>query len=60
LDVGGKHFTTSLTTLSREPDSMLGVMFSGRFKIMTDEHGRVFIDRDGKLFQYILEYLSKC
>src|SRR5690348_10297253 len=57
LDVGGKFFTTSITTLTKEPDSMLGRMFSGRFPIKKNEKGRVFIDRDGAWFKLILEYL---
>jgi uracil-DNA glycosylase len=36
---------------------MLAAMFSGRHHIERDEKGRYFIDRDGKLFNYILNYL---
>ena len=57
LDVGGTHFTTTLTTLTRFPDSMIGAMFSGRHKIVTDESGYFFIDRDGAHFRHILNYL---
>ena len=59
LDVGGKFFTTSITTLTRESDSMLASMFSGRFPIKKDENGRVFIDRDGRAFDIILNYLRE-
>ena len=31
LNVGGQHFTTTVQTLTKDPDSMLGAMFSGRF-----------------------------
>eukprot|EP00743_Colponemidia_sp_Colp-15_P011980 GILK01013497.1.p1 GENE.GILK01013497.1~~GILK01013497.1.p1 ORF type:complete len:298 (+),score=26.64 GILK01013497.1:53-895(+) len=57
LDVGGVHFTTSSATLCRDPDSMLAAMFSGRYPIAMDSDGRVFIDRDGSFFNYILNYL---
>ena len=39
LDVGGHRFTTSLTTLRRFPDTMLGAMFSGRHTFHFDEEG---------------------
>jgi hypothetical protein len=39
------------------PQSMLGAMFSGRYKAMTDPQGRHFIDRDGLLFRHVLNYL---
>ncbi|KAL6062240.1 BTB/POZ domain-containing protein kctd14 [Balamuthia mandrillaris] len=57
LDVGGKTFTTSQSTLTRFPDSLLGKMFSGRHPLDQDEEGRVFLDRDGKLFAYVLDFL---
>ena len=31
LYVGGRRFTTSLQTLTKDPDSMLAAMFSGKF-----------------------------
>ena len=36
---------------------MLEVMFSGRHHVEQDSQGRYFIDRDGKLFHHILNYL---
>ena len=57
LDVGGQHFTTSLQTLTRDPNSMLAAMFSGRHEVQTTEDGSFFIDRDGTYFRFILNYL---
>lgn len=57
LNVGGYLFTTSLFTLTKYEDSMLAVMFSGRHDIVKDENGRYFIDRDGKFFRYILNFI---
>jgi hypothetical protein len=57
LDVGGHHFSTTLDTLTRVPDSNIGRMFSGRFPVQVNDDGRIFIDRDGTYFQYILNYL---
>jgi len=58
LNVGGRHFTTSLQTLTKDKDSMLAAMFSGRWNLPQDEKdGCYFIDRDGKYFRYILNFL---
>lgn len=57
LNVGGTKFTTTLSTLTKTPNSMLAAMFSGRFAATTDEKNRFFIDRDGKHFGTILNYL---
>ncbi|XP_036187631.1 BTB/POZ domain-containing protein KCTD6 isoform X1 [Myotis myotis] len=57
LNVGGHLYTTSLTTLTRYPDSMLGAMFGGDFPTARDPQGNYFIDRDGPLFRYVLNFL---
>jgi hypothetical protein len=46
LNIGGTRFATTLATLCKFPDSMLAVMFSGRFgPPPLDEEGHYFIDR---------------
>ena len=57
LNVGGHYFTTSLQTLTKDPDSMLAAMFSGKFEMRPSEDGAFFIDRDGTHFRFILNYL---
>eukprot|EP01032_Pedospumella_encystans_P008192 gene8192-9751_t len=57
VNVGGTKFTTSLTTLCRFPDTMIGAMYSGRHELVQDEDGYHFIDRDGTHFRYILNFL---
>ena len=57
LNVGGTYFTTRLSTLLSRSESMLCAMFSGSCPIDRDSDGRYFIDRDGKYFSYILNYL---
>ncbi|KAI3875505.1 hypothetical protein MKW98_024477 [Papaver atlanticum] len=59
LNIGGKKFSTTIDTLTqREPDSMLAAMFSGRHTLSQDsEKGPVFVDRDGKHFRHILNWL---
>lgn len=54
---GLQEYATSRGTLLKYPHSMLGAMFSGRYKQITDPQGRHFIDRDGPLFRHILNFL---
>lgn len=59
LNVGGVSYTTTLNTLRKEADSLLSQMFSnsGKTPILRDSKGKFFLDRDGVLFRYILDYL---
>lgn len=57
LNVGGEIYITTLDTLTHYRDSMLGAMFTGKIPVLQDNRGHVFIDRDGKMFRYILNYL---
>ena len=57
LNIGGHIYTTSTLTLTKDPQSMLAAMFSGRHSVKKEEDGSYFIDRDGTHFRYILNYL---
>ncbi|CAN1245775.1 FH protein interacting protein FIP2 [Linum grandiflorum] len=59
LNIGGKKFSTTVDTLTnREPQSMLYAMFSGRHTLCEDPvSGCVFVDRDGKHFRHVLNWL---
>ena len=57
FNVGGSTYTTSKTTITSYPDSMLCRMISGNIPNATDNKQRIFIDRDGPLFRYILNFL---
>ena len=57
LNVGGHSYSTTLSTILRYPDSMLSTMFSGQVPLEKDLKGRYFIDRDGQLFRYVLNFL---
>ena len=57
LNVGGVLYTTTRTTLTKYPDCMLANMFSGKHTTATDANGNYFIDRDGSLFRYVLNFL---
>ena len=58
LNVGGVRYETSIATLRSVPNTMLDAMFSGRYAMEPDDGaGAHFLDRDGLLFRYVLEYL---
>lgn len=59
LNVGGQVYVTRHTTLIAVPDSLLWNMFSKKTptELARDSKGRFFLDRDGFLFRYILDYL---
>ncbi|RWS22601.1 hypothetical protein B4U80_11371, partial [Leptotrombidium deliense] len=56
LNVGGTLHYTTIGTLTKH-DSMLRAMFSGRLEVLTDSEGWILIDRNGKHFGTILNYL---
>ncbi len=65
LNVGGKVFKTTLSTLTSEPESLLWTMFhpdspmkaAGVEAAKKDEEGAYFIDRSPDTFAVILEFL---
>jgi len=61
LDVGGRHFTTTRRTLTaaREaaPASYLVARFGGAHAEPRAGDGRAFIDRNGSMFEYVLDFL---
>lgn len=58
LNVGGVKYTTTLETLKQVPNGLLCRMVTGN--ISTTKIGkRIFIDRNGKLFEHILDYLRQ-
>ncbi|KAL4438976.1 hypothetical protein ABPG77_006913 [Micractinium sp. CCAP 211/92] len=57
LNVGGRLFTTTLTTLTTFPDSMLAGMCRGDMPAGHSFRGGIFIDRDPTHFSTILTFL---
>lgn len=57
LNVGGVFYTTALTTLTRETDSHLATIFGEKLSLEKDAKGKYFLDRDGVLFRYVLDFL---
>ncbi|XP_076289691.1 BTB/POZ domain-containing adapter for CUL3-mediated RhoA degradation protein 3 isoform X1 [Lasioglossum baleicum] len=56
LNIGGSLYYTTVGTLQKY-DTMLRAMFSGRMKMTTDTEGWTIIDRSGKHFGTILNFL---
>lgn len=56
LNVGGKRYETTITTLNYETDSFLSKLVVNH-KQTIDEGKEIFIDRNGNYFEHILEYL---
>lgn len=57
INVGGQKFTTTAATLKKHPDSRLARMLDGSDSEFRIFGGEVFVDRDGTLFKYILDYI---
>lgn len=61
LNVGGKRYITTRSTLSLRGENFFTQMLkhggSGKIPHETDEEGYILIDRNGKLFEYVLDYL---
>mmetsp|Transcript_11858 Transcript_11858/g.22967 ORF Transcript_11858/g.22967 Transcript_11858/m.22967 type:complete len:229 (+) Transcript_11858:108-794(+) len=57
LNIGGTKFTTTLGTVRADSTCMLGRMFSGEFPVHCDKDGCYVVDRDGKHFHHILNFL---
>jgi hypothetical protein len=59
FNVGGEFYTTSVSTLTaHEKDTFFTELFARQWQSERDpKDDSIFIDRNGKLFAYILEYL---
>uniref|UniRef100_A0A8C1SDT7 Potassium channel tetramerization domain containing 8 n=1 Tax=Cyprinus carpio TaxID=7962 RepID=A0A8C1SDT7_CYPCA len=59
LNVGGQVYVTKRSTLVSIPDTTLHTMFTrcSPHELPRDSRGRFFIDRDGFLFRYVLDFL---
>eukprot|EP00439_Symbiodinium_sp_Y106_P026508 s1819_g3.t1 len=57
LTVGGEPYWTTVKTLQRYPESLLGRLLSGQEPVVSSQMDGLCIDRDGRLFVHILNYL---
>jgi hypothetical protein len=61
FNIGGQIYSTKRSTINDNVDSQafLALIIKNQTKIQLDENGRYFIDRDGKYFSLILNYLRE-
>jgi hypothetical protein len=61
LNVGGRHFQTTMETLTKHSEETITyfkALLSRQWQLEKDPKDEsIFIDRDGDLFEYILQYL---
>jgi len=57
LNIGGKKFVTTKTTLLSKGQNFFTPLISGQIKSQRDKEGAYFIDRNGTLFQPLLDFL---
>lgn len=57
LKLGSRKFQTTADTLRAYPDSFFGTLMSGRIPQRKEKDGSIFIDRDPKHFEHILNYM---
>ncbi|XP_009997378.1 PREDICTED: potassium channel regulatory protein [Chaetura pelagica] len=57
LSVGGVRFVTQASTLQQFPESRLARMLNGDDREFKLVNGEFFVDRDGTLFSYIMDFL---
>ena len=59
LNIGGKKFVTNKTVLSNIKGTKLERMINGKYPIMLDHKDRIFFDRNGEYFGYVLDCLRQ-
>jgi len=57
LNVGGMRYSTSPATLKADEGSLLAALVSGRWETRTCADGSIFLDRDGRAYEEILNFL---
>ncbi|XP_054770436.2 uncharacterized protein LOC129278254 [Lytechinus pictus] len=57
MNVGGKIYQTSWSTLLRYPNTFFDSLFEGSADHPKDEQGNLLLDRDGETFRHILNFL---
>nr|XP_054770371.1 BTB/POZ domain-containing protein KCTD5-like [Lytechinus pictus] len=57
LNVGGRIFKTSRTTLLADPESFFSGLLGGSIPSAKDDQGNYLIDQDGKVFRHVLNFM---
>lgn len=58
LNVGGKIYRTSRSVLARYPDSFFSQLLGSGVPSAKDDQGNFIIDRDGEIFQHVLDFMA--
>lgn len=58
FNVGGNIYRISAYVLERNKDSFLSRLYKGVFPSTKDDQGNYVIDRDGEIFQHVLEFMA--
>lgn len=57
LNVGGRYFSTQLSTLTKYPSSQLANIIHAPQNFSRDSEGRYFLDENPDVFEHILEFV---
>ncbi|XP_030855925.1 BTB/POZ domain-containing protein KCTD21-like [Strongylocentrotus purpuratus] len=57
LNVGGKIYLTTRDTLTRYPNSFFAILLDSAIPSDKDAQGNYLIDRDGKIFRHVLNFM---
>ena len=57
LNIGGQRYTTTAATLHSQGENYFTSLLSGRIPAAKDDTGAYFIDRNGRYFEPILDFL---
>lgn len=55
FNVSGKRFESSISSIELHPDTLLGMLLRRK----TDDMFEIFIDRDSKMFRWILYWYTQ-
>lgn len=56
-NVGGKTYCTTKTTLTNQGENFFSSLLSDRIPSLKDKDDNYFIDRNGTLFEFVLDFL---
>lgn len=56
-NVGGKTYCTTKTTLTNQGENFFSSLLSDRIPSLKDKDNNYFIDRNGTLFEFVLDFL---
>ena len=58
LNVGGQHMDVSRRLMTKYKGTLLERTFSGEFGLIKQQDGRIFLDRNGGIFAFLIDCLK--